>query len=133
MRYSEAILKLEKDPTLVFKLLEAGKTWTLKTDYDPRFPDDESLYFIVECDSEDYHDSAVEFSGNLLINDDGWEVVRHPVTWQEAIQAWVDGKSIRWEDGYVGKVYGAHDGNLGDLEIRLWQFNSERGKWYVED
>ena len=40
MRYSEAILKLEKDPTLEFKLVERHKTWTLKTDYDPRFPED---------------------------------------------------------------------------------------------
>lgn len=133
MTYSEAILRLEKDPTLEFRLVERHKTWTLKTDYDPIFPDD-SVYFILDCESEHYHEDALTFSGNLLINDDGWEsLVRHPVTWQEAIQAWVDGKSIRWEDGCVGKVYGAHDGNLGDLEIRLWQFNSERGKWYVED
>ena len=127
MRYSEAICKLEKDPTLEFKLLETGKTWTLKTDYDPRFPDDESLYFIVECDSEVYHDGAVEFSGNLLINDDGWEVVRKPVTWQEAIQAWNDGKVVKVSTIHQDYVFSPIE------KMTVLPTMIKYGTWYVEE
>lgn len=128
MRYSEAIQKLEKDPTLQFTLKETYKTWTLKTDYDPRFPRDESLYFMLECEGEDSMDGAGEFSGNLLMSDERWEVVRHPVTWQEAIQELANGKRIRCE-------FHNQSWDVAQLVENYLYFRKalDVGKWYVED
>ena len=129
MRYSEAIRKLEEEPTLEFKLVETYKTWTLKTDYDPRYLKDGILYFSLECEGEDSMGGAGEFSGNLLINDDRWEVVRHPVTWQEAIQAWADGKTVSVKLTTAG---GEFERTKTPAEY-IANDEITTGIWYVED
>lgn len=127
MTYAEAILRLEKDPTLEFRLVEGYKTWTLKTDYDPRFPDD-TVYYILECQSEDYTGGALEFNGNLSINDDRWVGVGHPVTWQEALEAWADGKRVSYTYPKDPVPYSFQESN------RLMCVDKIKyASWYVED
>ena len=66
--------------------------------------------------------------------EDVWEEVKQPVTWQEAIQAWADGKTVIVENTcdkrkYDGKKFFLRDeyGNaMGSWEIT-------NGTWYVED
>lgn len=128
MTYSEAILRLERDPTLEFKLVERYKTWTLKSDYDPMFPGDESLYFMLECEGEDSVDGAGEFSGNLLIDDDRWELIRQPVAWQEAMQELANGKRVWCE-------FHNQSWDVGELVANYLYFKKALniGKWFVED
>ena len=44
------------------------------------------------------------FNGNVALNLD-WQLVRQPVTWQEAIQAWMDGKKVAWEEDADRRVF----------------------------
>lgn len=127
MRYSEAIRKLEEEPTLMFRLVETYKTWTLKTDYDPRFPNDGSLYFILECEGKNSLGEAGEFSGNLLTADDRWELIRHSVSCIEAIEAWAEGKDISVEVG-GRKLKFTHDSGVFNLSVQM----INEGNWYVE-
>ena len=77
-----------------------------------------------------------EANGNW--NDD-WELIAQEVTWQEAIQAWLNNKSIRIE-------VADKEGNGKSLYYQKWTnrlgcmgvtegFNKDlfvRGKWYIE-
>jgi hypothetical protein len=78
------------------------------------------LSFIRKCNGEKYalNDSgclsrvgAYGVAANLRI-DDEWTLVRTPVTWQEAIQAWSEGENIWCECG------GCRDGSKCRNPIR---------------
>ena len=69
--------------------------------------------------------TSIGKAGN--IDFDGWQLVRQPVTWQEAIQAWADGKRVtlkfdRCEYAFCG---------FSDQANTRRAINS--GTWYVED
>ena len=81
------------------------------------------------------------FNGNVPLDLD-WQLVRQPVTWQEAIQAWADGKKVVWEEDGERRVfdrnkswaipkYQSHllDQDGDAVTIRM----VSGGKWYVED
>ena len=63
---------------------------------------------------------------NLL--DDGWKPVKQPVTWQEAIQAWADGKKVSYKYPDDKTMYPFEDTNqmLSIEKIKV-------AAWYVED
>ena len=73
---------------------------------------------------------------------DDWQLVRQPVTWQEAIQVWADGKKVAWEEDADRRVFdrnkswpiSKYQNHLLDQEgdavtVRM----ISGGKWYVED
>lgn len=59
-----------------------------------------------------------------------WELLRRPVTWQEAIQAWVEGKK---------KVTVSTPFGLESQEVKksrgsiITEYEITNGTWYVED
>ena len=56
------------------------------------------------------------------------EIVRQPVTWQEAIQAWADGKKVSYKYSYNEVMYAFQDSN------RMLSIEKiEDAVWYVED
>ena len=63
-----------------------------------------------------------------------WELVPQEVTWQEAIQAWIDGKDIRVEcDGATYEQVnscglGCYEGRNKGLYPRFFKV----GKWYIK-
>ena len=62
------------------------------------------------------------------IDFDGWEIVRQPVTWQEAIQAWADGKNISYSYMGYDKRFDFEDSNaMMSIE------KVKNADWYVED
>lgn len=68
----------------------------------------------------------------LDVNRD-WQEVKQPVTWQEALEAWVNGKTIKCTiqgsdfifDGYKPKLRDQID-TIGRIQLR-------EGTWYIED
>ena len=80
------------------------------------------------------------FNGNVALDLD-WQLVRQPVPWQEAIQAWYEGKKVVWEDDTDRRVFrekrwlGAkHQSYLIDEEGEALTIGEIfLGKWYVED
>ena len=62
------------------------------------------------------------------IDFDGWEIVRQPVTWQEAIQAWADGKKVSYKYPDDEVMYPFQDSN------RMLSIEKIKdAAWYVED
>ena len=127
MKFWEVIKALTEDPTKKFERKDRYKKWTMKTDVEGGAISRETYYFILDCDGEDSYGDAGKFNGNLANNEDDWQLVRQPVTWQEAIQAWGVGKTIRlvmlgWE-----QVWGPTNA------VELNQSRIKDGNWYVED
>lgn len=73
-----------------------------------------------------------------------WEEVKAPVPWQEAIQAWIDGKGFRIEmpNGKIihqsaieafGIQLRTEDGDFNAQEFGIMASCFIVGKWYIED
>ena len=67
------------------------------------------------------------FNGNAALNLD-WQLVRQPVTWQEAIEAWVDGKTISYSYMGYDKRFPFEDSNTMMTIEKV-----KNAEWYVED
>lgn len=67
------------------------------------------------------------FNDNAAMNLD-WKLVKQPVTWQEAIEAWADGKTISYsyKDGDIRFPFEDSNTMLSVEKIKI-------AKWYVED
>ena len=60
---------------------------------------------------------------------DDWTIVRQPVTWQEALQAWADGKTVKWhyppnKEGMISKTF--YPSCIGPTREALLT-----GTWYI--
>jgi hypothetical protein len=67
---------------------------------------------------------------SMILSDD-WQLVRTPVTWQEALQAWVDGKTIKWfcppnNEGMISRTF--YPSCTGPDRDML-----KTGTWYIEE
>ncbi len=65
--------------------------------------------------------------------DDGWKLVRQPVTWQEAIQAWADGKTIKTQSDDGIRTYRKTSKGLQSVLGGVTKDELLNGNWYVED
>ena len=127
MKLWEVIKELTDDPTKRFERKDRYKHWIIGTDVVDGEVIRETYYFMLDCDGED------SFGGNIATNEDDWQLVRQPVTWQEAFQAWIDGCYIRCEGG--GRVSKFKNGSLllDTLECPPSKWMMKNGKWYVEE
>lgn len=66
------------------------------------------------------------FNGNVALNLD-WQLVREPVTWQEAIQAWSVGKRVKVSTIQRDYVFS----QIEKMEVLPMMIQD--GIWYVED
>ena len=126
MKLWEVIKELTEDPKKEFEAKMLAKDWTVRMSVDTKLP----RYFKLEVfNGKKLIDQSLNgggFNGNVALNLD-WQLVRQPVTWQEAIQAWADGNTIRlampgWEQ--VWRPTNA---------VELNQCRIKDGTWYVED
>ena len=131
MEYWEVVKELKEDPKKKFEAKLESKDWTVRMSVDTGF----SRYFKFEVFNGarliDQSCNGGAFNGNVALDLD-WQLVRQPVTWQEAIQAWADGKTIKCEHGQITFVYNHDDeffGNHSGVHKRLFT----KGTWYVED
>ena len=94
MKLWEVIKELTDDPHQVFEsdLLES-KGWKARMKVKRGI----SRYFCFEVfDGERLIDQSLNggaFNGNVSMDLD-WQLVKQPVPWQEAIQAWAEGKKV---------------------------------------
>ncbi len=127
MKLWEVIKALTEDPTKKFEAKLASEDWTACMRVDTGF----SRYFKFEVFNGkrliDQSHAGGAFNGNVELDLD-WQLVRQPVTWQEAIQAWADGRIISVEIGGF-KYKFTHDDNIFGLSGRMINL----GTWYVED
>ena len=133
MKLWEAMRLLEEDPSRKFEYQDDQKKWLLYADAGCC---DDRVFYMLDC----WHDKGeliTEYRGGSLHGNlstlDNWQPVRQsvwqPVTWQEAIQAWVEGKTVT-----VSTMFG-----LGSREVKkslgsyITEYEITKGTWYVED
>ena len=127
MKLWEVMRLLEEDPSRRFEYQDNQKKWILYADagcYDDR------VFCLLDCRGHEGELKTGYRIGSLhgnLSTLDNWQPVRQPVTWQEAIQAWGAGKTIRlvmlgWEQ--VWRPTNA---------VELNQSRIKDGNWYVEE
>jgi hypothetical protein len=118
MKLWEVIKELTDDPTKIFEISDRGSR--------ERIGRDGNYLWYGRIDHGMISDSPL-LGGSVDINNNNWQIFKQPVTWQEAIQAWADGKTIRlkmpeWEQ--VWKPTNAISFNYCQIT---------QGSWYVED
>ena len=128
MKFWEVLKELTEDPTKRFERKDRYKHWVIGTDVVDASVGGETYYFMLDCDGEDSFGDAGGFSGNIKTNLDDWQLVRQPVTWQEAILEFSKGNKV------VVK-FNCQEWNLRTLfelpEYLDWAII--KGKWYVGD
>lgn len=129
MKYSEAIKLLEENPNnVVMAQCAVMGGWIVRMSVVRGI----SRYFHFEVLEGgkviDESSCAGGFNGNVALNLD-WQLVRKPVTWQEAIQAWGEGRKIRIKNRHGGESFCS--GGVGAL-INVTHDELVHGTWYVE-
>ena len=136
MKLWEVMRLLEENPTKVYEAdMRCGYTARMRMD---------DVYYRFETFDEGMligqHRGDGAFNGNAGLYLD-WHEVKQPVTWQEAIQAWYEGKKVAWEEDAERRVfdrnkswpipkYQSHllDQDGDAVTVRM----ISGGKWYVE-
>ena len=127
MKLWEAMKLLEEDPTDVYEAKITPMGFTLRMSVSTG----KSRYFkfdvfygekLIEQSSD-----MVAFNRDVAMNLD-WQPVRQPVPWQEAIEAWADGKEVSYSYTDSDLRYGFEDSNTMMRPEKI-----KNAKWYVED
>ena len=121
MKYWEVVKRLTENPAL------SGVAVIGSTRYKLYVDDSGTLESKAYSLQPGKNGTSIGEAGN--VDFDGWEIVKQPVTWQEAIQAWADGKKVT-----VLTMFG-----LGSREVKksrgssITEYEITNGTWYVED
>ncbi len=110
MKTYEVIKKLMEDSTMKF-MDESGRVIGFHSGLISFF--DKDLNFI-----------EMAYFGYVEHN---WQLVKQPVTWQEAIQAWNDGEVVKVITTHLDYVFSPIE------KMELWPVMIQNGTWYVED
>ena len=126
MKFSEVIKLLEENRTGVY---EASLNYGFKVRMTVKQGSGVYYYFEVfkEGNLVDPSLGSGAFNGNAALNLD-WQLVRQPVPWQEAIEAWVDGKTISYSYMGYDKRFPFEDSNTTMSIEKI-----KNAEWYVED
>jgi hypothetical protein len=122
MKTSEMIAMLEKNPNLKFK----GTNWSdgsiLQLDLFGHIT-------IINPKNKICPETVL----NYLPSKTDWEIVCEPVTWQEAIQAWAEGKTVKcvlnsFYEGYIFNDFHCK----ANTQTILSKDMIKGGTWYIE-
>lgn len=129
MKLWEVIKELSENPKKKFEYIFGNQKHVLKCSNMGYF------YLDIYYDNEIVESKTAMggFNGNIDIKW-SWQEVKQPVTWQEAIQAWLDGKRIKLEKPVTDKsgILGSLIGPMND-GIYITKEEFEHGKWYIKE
>lgn len=135
MKTSEMMAMLEKNPKLRFRCNGPGGTVHFVTTSHEKYYKQEALFQgMVRTDEFDKPlPPGLRFFGNVAI-DSEWELVPQSVPWQEALQAWAEGKTIKCE-----MIGASHAFILDPQKMESSQFGAttfdmawlKKGTWYI--
>ena len=127
MKFWEVLKELTEDPMRVFEAELDSKGWRVRIEVDTVL----SRYFNFEVFNGarliDQSCNGGAFNGNVSMDLD-WQLVRQPVTWQEAILEFSKGNKVHVK-------FNGQEWTLSVL-IELPEYLNRAitiGKWYVED
>ena len=128
MKLYEAMELLDENPSWKFECQDRGRKWLLYARVGALTG---LVFYNLDCwDSDGELMTGTAFGslhGNLTTSDN-WQLVRQPVSWQEAIEAWGAGEIVSVEVGSC-KFKLTHDDTIFGLSERMINL----GTWYVED
>jgi hypothetical protein len=128
MKLWEVIKALDENPRKVFSAKSGDSDLELSADIDHLKDFGYTFLDVVTtCEVEGKVKHDLSCLGKLSAD---WQPVRQPVTWQEAIQAWGEGRKIRIKNRRGGESF--YSGGVGGL-INVTHDELVHGTWYVED
>lgn len=122
MKYSEVIKALEENPKKVF---ECNLVWRTAKIY-ARHGWYQLEFYNTEGEKIPENMSGGAFSGNIHINYE-WQEMKQPVTWQEAFEEWLNGRTVFCFLENGKKV--EYDQNINFIHAH----SLKTGTWYIED
>ena len=125
MKLWEVLKELEENPKKVFECNLISDFKAVMSTRDGYF-DLKIFNYYGELISQEIKGGA--FNENIRINRD-WQEVKQPVTWQEAIEAWAEGKKITCECEGVGTFFRPSNVSSACFTAKL----ITHGTWYIED
>jgi hypothetical protein len=126
MKLWEVIKALDENPRKVFSAKSGDSDLELSADIDHLKDFGYTFLDVVTtCEVEGKVKHDLSCLGKLSAD---WHDVSQPVTWQEAIQAWSDGKKVRYKYPDDKTMYPFEDTNqmMSIEKIKV-------AAWYVED
>lgn len=118
MKFWEVIKELTEDPVKRFE--QRGRDWVETIACEDGF-----LVYTSEFRGEVIDRGGI--TENAHLNECDWKLVRQPVTWQEAIEAWGEGHTIK-------KCFpNSEQWYPSGTTIHLTKNDVVNGTWYVED
>ena len=127
MKLWEAMKLLEEDPSRKFEYQDNRKKWLLYANVGGLTG---LVFYQLDCwDNNGELMTGTAFGslhGNLTTSNN-WQLVREPVTWQEAIQAWSVGKRVKVSTIQRDYVFS----QIEKMEVSPMMIQD--GIWYVED
>ena len=131
MEYWEVVKELKEDAKKKFEAKLESTGWTVRMSVDTRL----SRYFMFVVFNGarliDQSCNGGAFNGNVALDLD-WQLVRQPVTWQEAIQAWMEGNRVTVEYELFGGIVKHGNSPFGE-NISVNRNELIQGTWYVEE
>ena len=127
MKLWEVIKALTEDPTKKFVLDEGDRNYTLSVG-EGCFANYFNLSAIDGNGANISNFDSGQFDGNFTTDEDDWQLVRQPVTWQEAIQARADDKRVWCE--FNNQTWSVAELVVNHLYLKK---ALDVGKWYVEE
>lgn len=126
MKLWEVMRLLEENPADVYEA-RLNKGWKVRMTVEKGF----SEYYKFEVfNGKKLMDQSLgggRFNGNVALELD-WQLVRQSVPWQEALQAWADGKKISFSYmGYDNRF------DFEDCNNTMSVDKIKKAEWYVED
>ena len=128
MKLWEVIKELTEDPTKKFELDSDDRIYTLSA-VRGAF----STFFCLSAINGEGENITNLGSGktalfNLIADEENWQLVRQPVTWQKAIEEFAKGKKLI-------VMFNNQEWSLGELvELPMYLNRAiTNGEWYVED
>ena len=123
MKLWEVIKELTEDPKKKFELSDRGSR--------ERIESDGNYLWYSRIDNGMVSDVPA-LEDNVDVNNNNWQLVRQPVTWQEAIQVWADGNRVTVEYEMFGGIVKHGKTPFGE-NISVNRNELIQGTWYVED
>ena len=127
MKLWEAMELLDENPSLKFEYQDNRKKWLLYANVGGLTG---LVFYQLDCwDNNGELMTGTAFGslhGNLTTSNN-WQLVREPVTWQEAIQAWSVGKRVKVSTIQRDYVFS----QIEKMEVSPMMIQD--GIWYVED
>lgn len=126
MKLWEVLKALEENPKKVFECDTGSRI---------KFFDNKLYWYDKHDNPKEVFEIRDKRSGTGLCHNTGdiWQEIKQPVPWQEAIEAWVNGKTIKCTFNNSDFVFDGYKPKLRGQVDTIDRSQLQKGTWYIED